>query len=63
MPARRNPESPDRVFCVGSEKERKWTTPEPKDRRGPKVRWSSELLDDVAMCEAQFSLRGGGAHE
>ena len=38
--------------------ERKWTTPEPKDRTGPKVRWSEELLDEVARWEVRLSLVG-----
>ena len=38
--------------------ERKWHTPEPKSRRGPKVRWSEELMEDVAWREAQLSLEG-----
>ena len=38
--------------------ERKWTTPEPKSRRGPKVRWSEDLLEGVARREAQLCLEG-----
>ena len=38
--------------------ERKWITPEPKDRTGPKVRWNDDLLDEVARWEALLSLVG-----
>ena len=50
-------ESPIRDHSVAN-RERKWTTPSPKDRKGPKIRWSSELLDEVARAEARLSLVG-----
>ena len=53
------PESPVGSFSVGEG--RKWTTPTPKDRKGPKIRWSNELLDEVARREARLSLVGCAA--
>ena len=50
-------ESPIRDHSVANN-ERKWTTPSPKDRKGPKIRWSSEFLDEVARYEARLSLVG-----
>ena len=37
---------------------RAWTTPTPKDRKGPKLRWSEELLEGVARAGARLSLEG-----
>ena len=51
------PESPVRDYSVQNVA-RKWTTPEPKDRTDPKVRWSEELLDEVARWEDRLSLVG-----
>ena len=51
------PESPVKDFSTENTA-RRWTTPEPKDRRGPKVRWSDELLDEVARWEARLSRVG-----
>ena len=51
------PESPVR-YEHGEGTERRWTTPEPKDRRGPKVRWSWDLLFNVARWEVRLSLVG-----
>ena len=48
------PESPVRDYSV----QNVWTTPEPKDSTGPKVRWNEELLDEVARWEARLSLVG-----
>ena len=50
-------ESPVRDFGVGNGA-RKWTTPSPKDRKGPKIRWSTELLEGAAREEARLSLEG-----
>ena len=46
-----------RDFSMGNEA-RAWTTPSPKDRKGPKIRWSNELLEGVAREEARLSLEG-----
>ena len=51
------PESPVRVEHDDGVA-RKWTTPEPMDRRGPKVRWSEDLLYDVTRWEARLPLVG-----
>ena len=50
-------ESPTRDHSVAN-REIKWTTPSPKECKGPKLRWSSELLDEVARAEARLSLVG-----
>ena len=50
-------ESPERVFSV-ADTQRKWSTPSPLDRKGPKIRWSAELLSEVARWEAMLSLVG-----
>ena len=56
VPPTKPPGSPIRDFDIEANKERKWTTPEPKDRTGPNVRWRSKLLDEVARREARLSL-------
>ena len=38
-----------------SQVERKWVTPVPKDRKGPKLRWGEELLEEVAREELRLS--------
>ena len=37
---------------------RKWVTPEPKRRRGPKHRWGKKLMYEVAVKEQRLVALG-----